>query len=89
MPATPSCSPRCCRPPPDRGRKLDFYRTLSTLRTILVVYQDEVRVEAWQRAAGAEWQRSVLKDLSAALPLPELCGALAVADIYEDVPLSG
>lgn len=71
----------------DRGRKLDFYRRLPTLRTILVVYQDEARVEAWQRDASGEWQRRVLKDGAATLALPELDGSLALAEVYADVPM--
>ena len=33
----------------DRGRKLAFYQTVASLRTILIVSQDEIRVEAWRR----------------------------------------
>lgn len=72
----------------DRGRKVDFYHTLATLRTTLVVYQDEVRVEAWQRNAAGEWQQIVRKSRSDVLALPELEGELTLSDIYEDVPLS-
>lgn len=68
----------------DRGRKIDFYRTIPTLRTILVVYQDEVRVEAWQRDE-AEWRREVLVRRAASLPLPELNGELKLSEVYEDV----
>lgn len=71
----------------DRGRKLHFYRSIASLQTILVVYQDEVRVEAWQRD-GAEWRRSVAKSRADRLDLPELAGGLTLAEIYEDVPLS-
>ena len=67
----------------DRGRKIDFYRSLPTLRTILIVYQDEVRIETWQRQEGGDWRRAVLADLDAAVPLPELGGDLRVAEIYE------
>lgn len=72
----------------DRGRKLDFYRTLATLRTILVVYQDEVRVEAWQRDGVGEWQRIVRKGRSDVLAVPELEGELSLADLYKDIPLA-
>lgn len=71
----------------DRGRKLHFYRSIASLRTILVVYQDEVRIEAWQRD-GAEWRRLVKKRRSDRIDVPELDGELALADIYEDVPLA-
>lgn len=70
----------------DRGRKLDFYRSLATLRTILVVYQDEVRLEAWQRE-GEGWRREVLKTPDGGLALPELDGRLVLADLYDGVPL--
>lgn len=68
----------------DRGRKLDFYRTIPSLRTILVIYQDEARIEAWQRE-GAEWRHVVLKAQASVLPLPELGGELRLADIYAGI----
>lgn len=68
----------------DRGRKLDFYRSLPSLRTILIAYQSEVRVEAWQRDEG-EWRWVVLKRLEDALPLPELGGELRLAEVYAGV----
>jgi Uma2 family endonuclease len=71
----------------DRGRKPDFYRTLPNLRTILVVFQDEVRVEALQRDDAGEWQWVVRKRREDSLALPELGGELRLADVYEDVPL--
>lgn len=70
----------------DRGRKLDFYRSIATLRTILVVYQDEIRLEAWQRD-GEGWRREVLKRRADVLDLPELGGALGLSDLYDGVPL--
>lgn len=72
----------------DLGRKLEFYQTVATLRTILIVYQDEVRVEAWQRDATEAWQRRVLRQRSETLALPEFEGTLTLADLYEDVPLA-
>lgn len=72
----------------DRGRKIDFYRSLHSLRTILLVYADELRVEAWQRDEAGEWGRSVLTDPATSLPLPELEAALPLRAIYEDVPLA-
>jgi len=35
----------------DRGAKLAFYQSLPSLRSIVLVYQDEVRVEVWSRPA--------------------------------------
>ena len=72
----------------DRGRKLDFYRAIPTLRTILIVYQDEVRIEAWQRQHGGAWIRTVLKGLGDMLSLPEIESGLSLADIYRDAAVS-
>ena len=71
----------------DRGPKIEFYRTIGSLRTILIAYQDEVRVEAWQREPD-EWQHRVYMGREAVVPVPELDGALALADLYEGIPLS-
>jgi Uma2 family endonuclease len=69
----------------DRGRKLEFYTAIESLRTILIIYQDEVRIEAWERG-GNGWVRSVYGDRSAELPLGEFGSAL-VRELYEDVLL--
>lgn len=63
----------------DRGRKTDFFRTVASLQTFLIVYQDETRVEVWRRDAA--WSKQVL-GLDATIDLPELGGTLAVSDIY-------
>lgn len=34
----------------DRGRKLDFYKSLPTMRHIVLIYQDQMRVEHYRRA---------------------------------------
>jgi Uma2 family endonuclease len=34
----------------DRGRKLDFYKSLPTVRHIVFIYQDQMRVEHYRRA---------------------------------------
>ena len=33
----------------DRGRKLEFYKSLPTARHIVLVYQDQMRVEHYRR----------------------------------------
>ena len=70
----------------DRGGKVEFYQSLASLQLILLVYQDEIRVEAWQRA-GEDWSPLVRKSRCEVIALPELGGELAVADIYEGIPL--
>lgn len=68
----------------DRGRKLDFYTTIPSLETSLIVYQDEVRVEAWRRA-GDDWQRDVKRDRGDAVEVGQF-GSLTLAEIYQDLP---
>ena len=66
----------------DRGRKTDFFRTVASMQTFLIVYQDAQRVEVWQRDAG--WAMRMLGE-GEVVDLPELGGTLAVADIYARV----
>ena len=64
----------------DRGRKIDFYRTVPSLAVLLIVYSDEARVEVWRRAGDA-WSVAAL-GLDGTVSLPELDGAVPVRDLY-------
>lgn len=66
----------------DLGRKTAFYRSVSSLRTFLIVHQDEMRVEVWRREDG--WSMRGI-GAGAVIDLPELGGALAVSDVYARV----
>lgn len=68
----------------DRGRKVEFYKTLPSLRTLLVVYQDELRIELWARE-DADWRFYVLKEPDSRFEVPDLGTALTLAEIYEGV----
>lgn len=68
----------------DRGRKIDFYKTLAPLKRFLIVYQDEARIEVFARRDLQEWDRAVV-GLDGMLDLPELGGAVAVRDVYTDI----
>lgn len=68
----------------DRGRKTDFYRSIASLKLFLIVYQDEPRVELWRRSADGGWAFEA-RGLDGTIDLPELGGALAVAEIYDDI----
>ncbi|KQS84103.1 hypothetical protein ASG32_21730 [Methylobacterium sp. Leaf361] len=64
----------------DRGRKIDFYRTVPSLAVLLIVYSDEARVEVW-RSAGDDWSVAAL-GLDGTVSLPELDGAVPVRELY-------
>ncbi|RVU16201.1 Uma2 family endonuclease [Methylobacterium oryzihabitans] len=70
----------------DRGRKAEFYQGLQTLRTFLIVYQDEPRVEVWSRGNGPDWSLRVLRP-GDVIPLPDLAGEIPVAALYAGIPL--
>ena len=71
----------------DRGRKVDFYKTIASLQSLIVVYQDEARVEHWTRTDGG-WIHAVSRGLSASLEVPCLNATLALAELYAGVPLA-
>jgi Uma2 family endonuclease len=70
----------------DRGGKVEFYQSIASLKAILLIYQDEVRVEAWLRD-GEDWRREVRQGPSADLSLPHLGGAVELAEIYDGIPI--
>lgn len=63
----------------DRGRKTEFYQTVPSLAVLLLVHQNEARVEVWRRAP--DWTVEVAGP-GAVIDLPELAGALSVAEVY-------
>jgi Uma2 family endonuclease len=68
----------------DRGRKLAFYQTIESLRTILLVSQDEVRIEAWQRS-GSDWTLDLMRSIDDVIEAQDL-GSITVADVYRHLP---
>ncbi|MEH3145836.1 MAG: Uma2 family endonuclease [Methylobacterium frigidaeris] len=70
----------------DRGRRAEFYHGLQTLRTYLIVYGDEPRVEVWSRGNGSDRALRVLGP-GDTLPLSDLAGEMPVAALYAGIPL--
>lgn len=69
----------------DHGKKFAHYRTLKSLSTYLMVAQDEVRVELYERQGENRWVLSEFRDLRATLDLPAVGSKLALADVYAAV----
>ena len=65
----------------DRGDKLHFYKSLPSLRDIVIVYQDQVRVEHYSRD-GEAWTMSALTGRDGALRLTGLSAEAPLAAIY-------
>lgn len=69
----------------DCGAKLSHYRTTSSLSTILLIAQDRVRVERWDRQADGRWLVEEIEDLGRTLDLPSIGCTLALSDVYDRV----
>lgn len=69
----------------DRGKKLDAYRQIPSLREVLLVEQTKVSVEVWRRQDEASWTSFVLTDLSATPALTAVPLELPLREIYREV----
>lgn len=68
----------------DRGRKLDFYKRLPTLRYISLVYQDAMRVETYNRG-GEAWNLSILHRPADVLRFEAVEFGTTLAAVYDGV----
>lgn len=69
----------------DRGKKFAYYRTFPTLRSYVLVAQDQVLVEHYYRQ-GERWMLDLLGP-GEQLVLPEIDVRLEVDQIYQDTEL--
>jgi len=65
----------------DRGEKLRYYQSISSLQVYLVIDQHQPRVESYTRRTSA-WRRQEFSGLDAIIPLPALGCELPLAEIY-------
>jgi len=68
----------------DRGPKLDFYKSLPTLRHIALVYQDQMRVEHYRRGEQG-FELEVLKRPDDVLHFEAVEFRIDLARVYFDV----
>lgn len=71
----------------DRGPKLDFYKSLPSMRDIVFVYQDQVRVEHYRRD-GNSWMITALTGLDDTLAFDGLPSSMNLARIYVGTALT-
>ncbi|MHB8921729.1 MAG: Uma2 family endonuclease [Halothiobacillus sp.] len=73
----------------DRGKKFGHYRLIDTLAAYVLIAQDEYRIEAFVRTQDNHWTLYEASGLESvlALPLPDDHLDLALAQIYQDIPL--
>jgi Uma2 family endonuclease len=70
----------------DRGPKLDFYKSLPTVRHIALVYQDQMRVEHYRRGEQG-FELDVLKRAEETLHLEAVDFRIDLARVYFGVTL--
>lgn len=69
----------------DRGKKLDAYRLIPSLREVLLVEQTRVHVDVWRRRDDASWTSFTATDRDATLALTAVPVALPLREVYRDV----
>lgn len=70
----------------DRGRKLWFHKSLPTLRDIVLVYQDQMRVEHYRRTEQG-WDLEVLTRPEDSLRFDSVDFEIDLDRVYFDVPV--
>lgn len=68
----------------DRGRKLEFYKSLPTVRHIVLAYQDQMRVEHYRRSEHG-FDLEVLITAASTLTLEAVDFQIDLARVYFDV----
>jgi Uma2 family endonuclease len=79
----------------DRGQKLQFYKSLPSLQHVVLVYQNERRIEHHERIGVSRlnedgedesWRMTALTEAAARLDLTAVAFSIDVAEIYRHVP---
>lgn len=71
----------------DRGAKFAHYRSIPSLREYVLVSQDQMRVEHYERLASGQWVLTVSDGEGGVVRLPSLECEIALADVYAKVSL--
>ena len=73
----------------DRGTKFSHYRTLSSLKEYLVIWQDSPRVEQHTKTAEGFWLLKEFSGIEQSIGLESLDGArVNLCDVYDKVTFS-
>jgi Uma2 family endonuclease len=71
----------------DRGNKSMQYRRLASLEEYLLISQDRIQVEHYQRQPSGQWLFSEASELHQTIAFPSVSCVLALAEIYDKVSL--
>jgi Uma2 family endonuclease len=67
----------------DMFGKLDEYKTVPSLRHIILIDPDTPQAYHWSRAEDLTWQHTLLEGLDAAITIPDIPCTLDLATLYE------
>ncbi len=73
----------------DRDEKWECYRQIESLAAYVIVAQDVPQVELFTRDESGEWSHSVVAGLDSEVQMPVAGCRLRLADIYENLELTG
>lgn len=71
----------------DRGRKLSYYMEVPSVQEILLVSQEEWRVDKYTRQADGIWRFEAFAGTDAVLPVLSIDGQIPLRDFYAGVEL--
>lgn len=71
----------------NRGRKSQIYRTIPSLRDLLLLSQSEVRAELYTRTDDGRWLLTDFRDPQERIPLDSVGCSLSLAEVYDKVEL--
>ena len=69
----------------DRGEKSAFYRSIASLRALVLISQNRPLVECYTRQASGGWLLTEVRSLSDSLVLEPIGIAIPLAEIYRNV----
>lgn len=72
----------------DRGKKLAFYMELPSVQEVLLVSQDELRVEKYSRQPDGIWRFEIASGTDAIVRLESVKCEVPLRDFYEGVELA-
>jgi Uma2 family endonuclease len=72
----------------DRGQKFESYRSIPTLRDYILIHQDRVYIEHYQRLEAGRWLLTELNDVDSTLVLDSLGVSLSLHRNYQRVDWS-
>jgi hypothetical protein len=68
----------------DRGPKLDSYKLISSVQAVLLVAQDESRVDVHERRPDGSWHQ--MESVDGIVEVSSIGCRVPISEIYEDLP---